>query len=124
MSEVRRTCVSGQCWAAAALGAADQVRLRVCCMCVCVCCWTGGNRASSVCCSVWVDVGEDGGILLILLIELVRLGSWQRTKGGRRHPWTLQSWVHASVRWKRHVPVRAYTKHLFSMIHRKDLCLT
>lgn len=36
MSEVRRTCVSGQCWAAAALGAADQVRLRVCCMCVCV----------------------------------------------------------------------------------------
>ena len=34
MSEVRRTCVSGQCWAAAALGAADQVRLRVCCVCV------------------------------------------------------------------------------------------
>lgn len=91
MSEVRRTCVSGQCWAAAALGAADQVRLRVSCMCVCVCCWTGGNRASSVCCSVWVDVGEDGGILLILLIELVRLGSWQRTKGGRRHPWTFRA---------------------------------
>lgn len=37
MSEVRRTCVSGQCWAAAALGAADQVRLRVCYVCVCVC---------------------------------------------------------------------------------------
>lgn len=36
MSEVRRTCVSGQCWAAAALGAADQVRLRVCYVCVCL----------------------------------------------------------------------------------------